>query len=183
MATFGIWHQLLRLHYLPYPEWTECSVQVVARLVLNSGFLNNNAPTNHLSITKGALEKLPKSSLQETKISNRLSAPGLPLRAATQRTPALQQKDVDGTRARCARLDSFSSVSCCWWQPGIERQRAVKPSSRARANRPSDDQCSVGKFPGCLLLLMPTGDWAAKSRWNWQTGLWLAVCRWAVQLH
>ena len=82
--------------------------------ILNGqSFLKDNAPTNHLSITKGALEKLPKSSLQETKISNRLSAPGLPLRAATQRTPALQQKDVDGTRARCARLDSFSCVSCC----------------------------------------------------------------------
>ena len=132
MATFGIWHQLLRLHYLPYPEWTECSVQVVARLVLNSGFLNNNAPTNHLSITKGALEKLPKSSLQETKISNRLSAPGMPLRAATQRTPALQQKDADGTRASCARLDSFSNFSCCRGQPEMERQRAVKPSTRAR---------------------------------------------------
>ena len=182
MATFGIWHQLLRLHYLPYPEWTECSVQVVARLVLNSGFLNNNAPTNHLSITKGALEKLPKSSLQETKISNRLSAPGMPLRAATQRTPALQQKDADGTRASCARLDSFSNFSCCRGQPEMERQRAVKLSTRARGNRPSDDQCSVRKFPGCRLFLMQTGDWAAKSRWNWQTGLCLAVCRLAYTM-
>ena len=158
------------------------SVQVVARLVLNSGFLKNKAPTNHLSIIKGSLENWP-SLLQETKNSNRLLRLRLPFRAATQRTPALQQKDVGGIQASCARLDSFSSVSCCWWQPGIERQRAVKPSSRARANRPSDDQCSVGKFPGCLLLPMPTGDGAAKSRWNWQTGLWLAVCRCAVQLH
>ena len=149
---------MLRLHYLPYPEWTECSVQVVARLVLNSGFLNNNAPTNHLSIRKGALENCPRPLSKKPKFPTVFQRPECRLELPhSAHQPCNKKMQTALGRAAPGWTVSRMSAVAGGNQRWSGRERLSHPRVQG-GNRPSDDQCSVRKFPGCRLFIMPTGD-------------------------
>ena len=115
---------------------------------------------------------MPKFSPRNLKSQTSFSV-HIPLQILTQRTPALQQKYVNGAQ-----------VSSVGWP--VPRVSAVAAGNRAltlhspfrcpthSTNRPSDAQRSVGLS---AVLLTLTGDGAAKSGWSTQqrTTPWFAV--------